>query len=253
MEQTNNTQYIKNTLTAVIRLLIYGLAVLLLAELLRYDAGTALRDEKFSEHSWTEKIQSVMLLFSSSIFLYCFCKIRKFSMLSLFLLSFTVASLVREQDLFLDEWLFHGAWKLGSFGVVLFSLVIISKNINAFGKQVSEFSRSFVFGLMMNGFLTTYVFSRLFGRKIFWILVMGDRYFRDVKNAGEECVELYGYLLFLIAAAEYLLYTLSSFKSTVLSPLNLHHERNLSPVMNALKEKQTNHENHLSTIKDVES
>jgi hypothetical protein len=60
-------------------------------------------------------------------------------------------------------------------------------------------------GLLLAGFLITFIFSRLFGKTSFWQTLMGERYFRSVKNAAEECIELLGYGLLLAAAAEFYL------------------------------------------------
>ena len=65
---------------------------------------------------------------------------------------------------------------------------------------------------MMAGFITTFVFSRLFGRSIFWQAVMEEQYFRSVKNAAEEGTELLGYGLMLIGAIEYFIYKLNQTK-----------------------------------------
>ncbi|MGA9648964.1 hypothetical protein [Pedobacter sp.] len=205
MKEKNSSYNLKKFLITLIRFLTYGMLIMLLAEFLRLDASNDPLGSKFAENSLTEKLQSLMLFITSCIFLFSAFKYKRFSMISLSLFGFVAASLIREQDVYLDEWFFHGSWKIGSFGILILTMFIILKNFKNFIAQVSEFSATFVFGLIINGILTTYIFSRLIGRKIFWMLVMEDRYFRDVKNAAEECLELYGYLLILIATVEYLI------------------------------------------------
>src|SRR5690606_9729329 len=78
----------------------------------------------------------------------------------------------------------------------------IKKNFSSFLLEVKEYVSSAPFGIFLMGFLTTYVFSRLFGRKVFWNAAMAGRYFRAVKNTAEEWLELYGYLIILIAVIE---------------------------------------------------
>ena len=55
----------------------------------------------------------------------------------------------------------------------------------------------------MSGFITLFVFSRMFGRKVLWKAIMDDKFLRVVKDAAEECTELFGYLLIVFAAIEY--------------------------------------------------
>lgn len=69
-----------------------------------------------------------------------------------------------------------------------------------------EFIKRPEFGILLCGFLTVFVFSRLFGCRILWESVMGDGYMRCVKNAVEEGVELLGYLFIGIASVEYYLF-----------------------------------------------
>jgi hypothetical protein len=147
-----------------------------------------------------------MLLLSAGIFLWAAYLYKPFRALSLVLFCFVMASAVREQDAFLDEFFFHGSWKIGAFPLLIFALFIIWRDTPVFLAAINRFCASLSFGMLLSSLLTTYVFSRLMGRKIFWMAVMGENYLRDVKNAGEEPLELYGYLLLLLCATEYLFF-----------------------------------------------
>jgi len=201
-----NVQHIKTALYSLIRILTYALLVAIISELIRYDAIHSQPLHQFSEDSLTELCQSVMLLLSACVFLYTTYRYKPFRSLSSVLFCFVAASVIREQDAFLDQFFFHGSWKIGVFPLVILSLVIIWRNTAVFLTATHRFSSTPAFGLLLSCLLTTYVFSRLLGRKIFWMAVMGENYLRDVKNAAEETMELYGYLLLLIASIEYLLF-----------------------------------------------
>jgi len=54
----------------------------------------------------------------------------------------------------------------------------------------------------MAGFLVTFVFSRFFGKKVFWSAVTGGDYNRWIKNAAEEGMEMIGYTFLLIGGIE---------------------------------------------------
>ena len=57
------------------------------------------------------------------------------------------------------------------------------------------------------GFLVTFVFSRLFGRTVFWEHLLESDYNRWAKNAAEEGIELLGYALMFIGGVEMLVET----------------------------------------------
>ena len=68
-------------------------------------------------------------------------------------------------------------------------------------------SNTFAFGLFTAGVLTTYIFSRLYGRQAFWQAILEESYSGTFKSVAEEVVELLGYSLILIATVELLLMT----------------------------------------------
>ena len=86
-----------------------------------------------------------------------------------------------------------------------FHNIIVIKNFSVFLQQLASYLATASFGLFLMGMLTTYVFSRLFGRTEFWEAVMEEKYFRSVKNTAEECLELYGYMVLLIGVIELLI------------------------------------------------
>jgi len=47
---------------------------------------------------------------------------------------------------------------------------------------------------------------------------MEDSYFRGVKNAAEECLELYGYLFILIATIEFFITERKLWKNNIATP-----------------------------------
>ena len=123
------------------------------------------------------------------------------------LAALTGMMLIREADLFLDKNVFDGAWQALVALVLLVTAVYLKKQPEPIKPSIDAFSRLPSAGMLMSGFLVTFVFSRLFGRRSFWEAVMGDGYLRVVKNIAEEGTELIGYSLILIAALELLWYS----------------------------------------------
>ncbi|MDT8322106.1 MAG: hypothetical protein RQ826_16445 [Xanthomonadales bacterium] len=118
------------------------------------------------------------------------------------LVAFVASSLVREQDTLSDVYLFDRAWQLLVALIIVPALYVVIRQRRQFAAQFERYANSFSFGLFAAGFLTTYVFSRLYGRTSKWVAILGDSYARDFKNAAQEVVELLGYTLILAALLE---------------------------------------------------
>lgn len=192
--------------TALLRLIIYGALVYLLAEFLKWNVKQEAVSNKFSEDSAVEYVQSILLLLSSTVFLYTSFKYRSLFPLSFALFAFMMASLIREQDAFLDEHVYDGAWQTGAFSLLILASLLIYRKKAIFFSNLNNFVHQFSFGILLSGIVTTYIFARLYGRKVFWMAVMETQYIRDVKNVSEESLELFGYALILIASVEFYLF-----------------------------------------------
>ena len=164
-----------------------------------------LPDARFSERGFTELAQSALLAAGAGLLLYSHLVIRTLPYISLLMFGFLFASLIREQDALLDTYLFDGAWQLLVSFTVLPILFVVIRKRQRFLAEFAAYSNSFSFGLFAAGFLTTYVFSRLYGRGDFWQAILQESYVRDFKSAAEEVVELFGYAVLLIAVIELVL------------------------------------------------
>ena len=189
-------------LNGAMRFIIYGLLIFLLAEFMYWDARHEVVEEKFLESSYLEYLQSLLLFLSCIILIWIYKNFHVFRYTALLMFGFLGASFFREQDLFFETYLGMGTWQFPVYALLAVVLYTIKKNFFHFLLEVKEYVSSAPFGLFVMGVLTTYVFSRLFGRKVFWNTVMEDRYFRAVKNTAEEGLELYGYMIILIAVIE---------------------------------------------------
>ncbi len=186
----------------LIRIVLYALLVVGLAEFIRWDATQFSGDSKFSEQSYTELMQSVLLILSSGLLLYLYFTKSPLRYTALLLLGLTGAAFFREQDVYFETYLGNGTWQIPVYMLLAMVFITVGKHITEFAKELRLYTQSASFGMFLGGLLTTFVFSRLYGRKTFWYAVMGEDYFRAVKNAGEECLELYGYLFIFISVTE---------------------------------------------------
>lgn len=193
--------YIIGFRAACLRALVYILAVGALMQGVYYEA-LHLPGSRFAEASFTELAQSMLLAASAVLLLY----VRQvLPTLSLLMLAFLLASLIREQDAWLDANVFDGAWQVLVSLVVLPSLFVVMRRHHAFVIEFEGYANSFSFGLFAAGFLTTYVFSRLFGRSEMWVAILDEGYARTFKDAAEEVTELFGFALILFAVIELVL------------------------------------------------
>ncbi|TYR37589.1 hypothetical protein FXV77_06215 [Sphingobacterium phlebotomi] len=186
-----------------VRFFIYALSAFLIAELIRFDAQTGSIDTKFSENSYTEYMQSIFLLISSILLFVIYRRPQPRSYLALLLFAFTSVSFIREQDVYFENLIGQTSWFIPVLAILISTLYLVIRNWKTFVVQLNRYRHTFSAGLLTSGIITTYIFSRLFGRRIFWEAVMEGHYFRGVKNAAEECLELYGYLFILIAVMEF--------------------------------------------------
>nr|WP_298377351.1 hypothetical protein [uncultured Halomonas sp.] len=161
---------------------------------------------RFTEYGITEIAQSLFLLMAIVLAIVARMIDRTLvSQVSLLLIGLLGASLIREQDTWLDKHVFDGAWQMlvGLLAIPILFMVIRKRK--TFALQMERLANTFAFGMFAAGFLTVYVFSRLFGRSEMWKAVLGEHYLRIFKDAVEETVELFGYTLLLIAMFELVL------------------------------------------------
>lgn len=178
--------------------------ILLTAALVQgvYLEAIHLPDTRLSEVGFTELTQSTLLAICVILLAYVRFRLRQLPTISLLMMAFLGASLVREQDALLDAYVFDGAWQVIVSLIVLPSLYAVIRARHTFLAEFERYANSFSFGLFAAGFLVTYVFSRLYGRGEMWMAILGDAYVRDFKNAAEETTELLGYALLLFAVIE---------------------------------------------------
>ncbi|MDO6789062.1 hypothetical protein Q4589_15880 [Cobetia marina] len=189
---------------ACLRLAIYAPVVAAMMSLVMHDAHH-FGDVGFSEASWTEHMQSTLLVLSAATMWLVHSRLPDLRTVSLLLFGLFAASLIREQDAMLDGMLGDGSWQILVSVVAIPVIIGVWRHRTRFVAEFEHFGRSFAFGLFGAGFLATYVFSRLYGRSEFWETLMGSAYLRSVKNAAEEVTELFGYTLMAIAVAEIVL------------------------------------------------
>ena len=185
------------------RYLIYAILTYGLMEFMLFDAVHNTYDEQFSEASLVETGQNIILGLSL-IFL---ARSKSFHLIKYLLLLIIGLFFIREQDAFLDDYVAKHAWKVlcGIYALLIgYKIYTLRDRIKS---EIDQFMTSASSGILFIGLTTLLIFSRMFGRKKFWKVVEGtEEYTRNVKNAAEECTELFAYFLIFIGVVEFFFY-----------------------------------------------
>jgi hypothetical protein len=189
--------------SAAIRVVLYGVAIILSVLVIYKDASYAVDGVKFGELSYTEFLQELMLLTTAGLFFVTGLKRKEVRGFAVLMAGIALTAFVREFDWLLDK-IVHGFWKYPA-SLVLGGAAIWAWKLRAqFLAATVDFLKRPSWGVLLSGFLCVFVFSRLFGKGSFWQTLMEDDYIRWAKNAAEEGTELFGYTLLTIAAVEYM-------------------------------------------------
>jgi len=186
----------------LLRIFLYCLwtaAVALAATEEGYRLGTS---SHYSELSSTEYMQSGLLALTALLFWWGSRISVEWRNLCVALAYVGAVAAVREQDSFLDRFVFDGAWQLLAALLMAGLIVHVWRSWQRLQHEVVTFEDSRGAGLLVGGFLAVFVFSRIVGMQTFWRQILGEGYVRVAKNFVEEGLELFGYSLLVIGAVE---------------------------------------------------
>ncbi len=194
---------IYSPLFIAIRVIVYSLLIFGIAEGIFYDAGHPIGVSYFSENTFTEIAQEIILFILFLSYLFLGFKWREIQPISNIVSLFFLISFFREFNFLALNWIYPALIVLVILGwlVVRDFKKIKAATIKFFSVPASSW--------FFSGFLVTYIFSRLLGRSKFWELMYHDENYRLAKAATEEGIELLGDTLMLIGAIEFVIYYLT--------------------------------------------
>ncbi len=194
---------IYSPLFIAIRVIVYSLLIFGIAEGIFYDAGHPIGVSYFSENTFTEIAQEIILFILFLSYLFLGFKWREIQPISNIVSLFFLISFFREFNFLALNWIYPALIVLVILGwlVVRDFKKIKAATIKFFSVPASSW--------FFSGFLVTYIFSRLLGRSKFWKLMYHDENYRLAKAATEEGIELLGDTLMLIGAIEFVIYYLT--------------------------------------------
>jgi len=153
----------------------------------------------FTETGPTEIIQSLLLLTSSSLFFIEAFRRPDLRGAMLLVGGFIGCMFIREQDYFLD-FLSHGCWVYPALTLAAGCIVGACLAPRRTLAGLEHFVRWKHFPFLLIGLVIVLAYSRLFGMRMLWEMLLGDNFSYTAKAAMEESSELLGYLFMLVAA-----------------------------------------------------
>lgn len=185
-------------LSVALRVIIYSLLMFGLAEAVRFDALFPMEEGYFGEISMVEISQEIILFAMFVFYLIFGFKFREIQPVSNILSLFFLISFIREFNFLIDFWVYPAL-------LVLAMIVwLVFRDFRKLKSATQTFFSYPASAWFFSGFLVTYIFSRLFGRSKFWLLIYDESNYRLAKAATEEGIELLGDALMLIGAIEFI-------------------------------------------------
>jgi len=120
---------------------------------------------RFSERGFTELTQTLLLISACGILLYVRLVLKVWPNVTLLLLAFITASLIREQDSFLDAYAAEHVWKMLVAIVILPCVTWVAIRRRRFAAELAEYGQTFSLGLFTAGFLPPTPFPGCMGVK----------------------------------------------------------------------------------------
>lgn len=206
---------LKPIIYAAVRVVLYAIPVVASALVIKSDAGILVDGIKFGEGSSTEWMQELFLLLTSLTFILAGVRSKSHKAISYLFGGGAFVALIRELDVYFDQ-IYHGAWFPMAMLILAISVFLVYRQKKQIWENLEEFFTTPAFGTFIAGFLSVFVFSRLFGTKKVWRALFDVEQLepvqRWVKNAVEEGSELFGYTLLFIAAVEFFIYVSGKLK-----------------------------------------
>lgn len=184
----------------VLRVVVYSLLFLGVAQGVYFDAANPVNGQYFGEISLTEIAQETIVFILFLFYTLIGTKWKAIQAVSNLVGMFFLMIFIREFD-FLVPWWFYPV-----LVVIAYSVWLFIRDFKKIKQSCIEFFRIPASHWFLAGIMVTLFFSRLMGRSVFWRLLYDEDTYRLAKSATEEGLELQGYTLMLVSAIEFLLY-----------------------------------------------
>jgi hypothetical protein len=193
---------VKFVLLFTVRIILYAALMVILNFVYIHDAAHITSTGKFGENSWTEIMQESILFITGLIFIAIGRYDKELNTVTNLASIFFFMALIREFNNQITYW----PWL--EIPLIILFLGLTYYNRTKFISSILRILNHRALAWLVIGFLVTFVFSRLFGRTVFWQQLLENDYNRWAKNAAEEGIELLGYSFLFIGGVELFIQTL---------------------------------------------
>ena len=153
----------------------------------------------FKEAGPLEFTQSAMLGASTALFFLEAKRHPELRHAMVLVAGFLGCMLIREQDYFLD-FIWHGFWLWPALALAFSCLAYACTNLRRTLAGLEHFVRWKYFPFLLIGLVIVLAYSRLFGSRLVWELLLGPNFSYSMKTGVEESCELLGYMFILASA-----------------------------------------------------
>lgn len=191
---------VKQILHFAIRVVLYSAMMIGLYLVMIYDAQHPTSTGKFGEICATEALQELFLMSLGFMFIIAGRRERELAPVSGLISLFFFMASIRELNNLIPFWFYL------TLPLILLFCLFLYRDRKSLIQSITSFLKIPSLPWFMAGFLVTFIFSRFFGKKVFWSALTDGDYNRWIKNAAEEGMEMVGYMLLLIGGIEMLLF-----------------------------------------------
>src|SRR5690554_3720563 len=104
-----------------------------------WEGGREVEGDKFSESSYVEYLQALLLFLSCILLIWSYNKVQALRYTALLMFGFLGASFFREQDIYFETYLGMGTWQIPVYALLAVVFYIIVKNIRVFLVELEEY------------------------------------------------------------------------------------------------------------------
>ncbi len=196
-------QWLYALCAAGVQTLVYATLLGLMTWAVIHQAARPELTDPYGEQSLTEWLQVVFLGIGIALLAWKAVKSSEPRPLEILFAGLFAAAFIREFDWAFELYLPKINWSIAVLIAMAVTAMLVYRRRSSLARQVEEFLRHPGYGIMLCGFLTVFVFSRIFGHNQFWINVLGIHYVRVAKAVAEENTELLGYFLLMVSVIEW--------------------------------------------------
>ena len=153
----------------------------------------------FQETGPLELMQSAMLGASTALFFLEAKRRPELRHAMVLVAGFLGCMLIREQDYFLD-FIQHGFWLWPALALAFSCLAYACTDLRRTLAGLEHFVRWKYFPFLLIGLVIVLAYSRLFGSRLVWEMLLGKHFLYCLKTGVEESCELLGYMFILASA-----------------------------------------------------